>query len=87
MNAYRPLHRRHRMALAATACVASLALMASVLMLFDQRSALIWAGLDAHHAAQAAACVAAGDAAAQCGEQIAQVASDDAAATSAVRTR
>jgi len=60
MNTYPSLPRLRRLALAASACIASLSLVAAVAMLFDHRAGVLWAGLDAHHARQAAACVADG---------------------------
>lgn len=62
MNAYPHLHRRQRLALAASAGVASLALVSAVALLFDHRADVLWAGLDAPHARQAAACTAEGGA-------------------------
>jgi hypothetical protein len=60
MNTYPSLPRLRRLALAASACIASLSLVAVVAMLFDHRAGVLWAGLDAHHARQAAACTADG---------------------------
>lgn len=71
MNAYPPMYRRRRMALAASACIASLSLLAGVLLLFEQRAEVLWAGLEAPYADQAAACVAAADGAGRCSEQLA----------------
>jgi len=48
---YPSLHLGRRLALAASACVASLSLVAAVAMLFDQRAELLWAGLDARQTA------------------------------------
>lgn len=56
MNTYPSLHRLRRLALAASACLVSLSLLAAVAMLFDHRADVLWAGLDAHHARRAAAC-------------------------------
>lgn len=60
MNAYPSLPRLRRLALAASACVASLSLVAAVAMLFDHRAGVLWASLDAQQARLAAACTHAG---------------------------
>ena len=71
-----PLGRR--LALAASACVASLSLVAAVAMLFDQRAELLWAGLDARHARQAATCQTTdGTAGAGCTERLALAAPNE----------
>lgn len=47
MSTYANPRRRHRVALAAVAAVACLALLSSVLLLFDPAPGVPWAGLEA----------------------------------------
>lgn len=71
MNARAPMPRRKAPAPFATLCVALLALLCSLFLTVEGPAVLLWAGLDAVYADEAASCVGAASPAERCGEEFA----------------
>lgn len=70
MNVPSPRPARQGRALAATLCIALLAVLSGALLSVEDGTAIAWAGLDDVHAGQAASCAGVGDAADRCGEMV-----------------